>query len=499
VSLWDLFRAGVDREPGRTAIRFGQQAISFAQLAERSGGVSRALQARRLSKGDRIALYMDNCPDLVIAYLANLRSGLIAVPMNPQYRETEIRHIVDDSHPRLILTGAAGRPLLQSLRGMPAGAEVVQVEELESEADHAAGWDGAPVEGQDPAAIMYTSGTTGPSKGAILTHDNFASNILALISAWAWTSDDVLLLTLPLFHTHGLAVALHGTLTTGCTTILRPRFKAAEVLDTLLRDPVTLFMGVPAMYVRLLEEADARGMPRVDLPHMRLFVSGSAPLSRETFERFERVFGHRILERYGMTETVMNLSNPYSSARIPGTVGLPLPGVSLRIVGDDGTDLPDGEVGELLLQGPNVFSGYWQDPEKTRSAFVVGADGSRWFRTGDLGSRDPATGYYRLAGRRHDLIICGGYNIYPREVEEVLQSHPAVLEAAVVGAPDPVLGEAPVAFVVRRSGLRVEGQELLDYCAQRIARYKVPRSVRFLPTLPRNAMGKVEKQKLKSE
>ena len=490
MNLYDFFHRTFARFPDKTAIRFGERELSFRELAVRAGAVARLYSSRGISSSDRIAFYLGNCPGLIFAYLANLQAGLITVPMNTQYRESEIVHMVNDSQPRLIVTDHDGWPLLDSLRGKLAGAEILRVEELEKAV---AGAEPRPVTGEAAAAILYTSGTTGRSKGAILTHRNFVSNIETLISAWAWTADDVLLLALPLFHTHGLAVALHGALASGCTTILHKGFQAGEALDALVREGVTLFMGVPTMYVRLLEQAAKRSMTRVELPRMRLFISGSAPLSRETFEEFEQVFGHRILERYGMTETIMNISNPYSSDRIPGTVGLPLPGVSVRIIDDRGTEAPDGEGGELQLQGPNVFSGYWQDPEKTDASFVVDADGSRWFRTGDLGRRDPVTGYYQLLGRRHDLIISGGYNIYPREVEELLLSHPEVVESAVVAADDPALGQVPVAFVV---GNATE-QQLIDYCSSRIARYKIPRSIRIVHALPRNAMGKVEKRKLK--
>jgi malonyl-CoA/methylmalonyl-CoA synthetase len=255
-------------------------------------------------------------------------------------------------------------------------------------------------------------------------------------------------------------------------------------------------MGVPTMYVRLLEEAERRGLQHVHLPQMRLFISGSAPLSADVFERFEQVFGHKILERYGMTETAMNLSTLYAGPRLPGTVGVPLPGVSVRVVDERGDGVLDGEVGELVLCGPNVFRGYWRAPEKTAEAFFKDTAGERWFRTGDLGKRDPTSGYYMLLSRRHDLIISGGFNIYPREIEELLSQHPAVLEAAVVGIPDGALGQVPVAFVVRQTEQTVGSEALIDYCRAHLARYKIPRSVTFLNALPRNAMGKIEKHKL---
>jgi malonyl-CoA/methylmalonyl-CoA synthetase len=250
------------------------------------------------------------------------------------------------------------------------------------------------------------------------------------------------------------------------------------------------------MYVRLIEEAHKRGLARVNVPHMRLFVSGSAPLSVETFHQFEQLFGHKILERYGMTETAMNMSNLLAGARIPGTVGAPLPGVTARVGDEYGNTVPDGEPGEILLHGSHVFGGYWRAPDKTAEAFVTDEQGQRWFRTGDLGRREPSTGFYSLLSRRHDLIISGGFNIYPREVEELLSQHPAVLEAAVIGKPDAARGEAPVAFVAPKPNQPVRAEELIEYCGAHLARYKVPRTITFLDALPRNAMGKIEKRKL---
>jgi malonyl-CoA/methylmalonyl-CoA synthetase len=324
--------------------------------------------------------------------------------MNTQYREMEIAHVLNDAAPRLLLTDRTQLPILESLpslESLNSPPNLLLAEELSAlAAPESPDPVGVPVDGEDLATIMYTSGTTGRSKGAMLTHNNLVANIAGLISAWHWSADDTLLLTLPPFHMHGLGVALHGALTTGCATILHPVFKPHRALDALLNEGVTLSMGVPTMYVRLIQEATRRGMARVQLPHVRLFVSGSVPLSVDTFEQLERIFGHKILERYGTTETVMNMSNLYAGARIPGTVGVLLPGVSARVADEQGNALPDGEVGEILLRGSNVFCGFWHAPEKTAEAFVTDAEGKRWFRTGDLGKRDPATGYYSLLGRR---------------------------------------------------------------------------------------------------
>ena len=498
MNLIDLFRISFIAYADKPAIHFEGRTLTFGELDVQSNRVAHAFQHLGLQKGDRVAFYLNNRLELILAYLANLKLGLVTVPMNTQYRDTEITHIVGDASPRVILTDRTQAPILEPIRKqLPSVEQVLLADELEE----LGGKESAEaietrVDGDDLAAIMYTSGTTGRSKGAMLTHGNFVSNITGIVSAWHWQTDDTLLLTLPLFHTHGLGVALHGALTTGSTTILHPAFRAPAVLDELLGGNITMFMGVPTMYVRLIEEAKQRELDQVLLANMRLFVSGSAPLSVEAFQTFEKIFGRQILERYGMTETVMNLSNLYAGPRIPGTVGVPLPGVSARIGDEQGNSVADGEIGEVFIRGSNIFRGYWRAPEKTAEAFVTDADGERWFRTGDLGKRDPETGFYTLVGRKHDLIISGGFNIYPREVEELLLHHPDVLEAAVVGASDSAKGEIPVAFVVLREGNIVRSEELIAFCAAHLARYKVPWRVTFLDALPRNAMGKVEKKKL---
>lgn len=498
MNLIDLFRINFVRHADKTAIQFENRSLTFGELDALSNRVARAFQKLGLKHGDRVGFYLGNSIELILAHLANLKLGLILVPMNTQYRDMEITHMVNDAEPRMILTDRAQAQILEPLRTQLKSVQhILFSEELKALiANESADEINACVDGDDLAAIMYTSGTTGRSKGAMLSHDNFASNITGLTHAWAMSTDDKLLLTLPLFHTHGLGVALHGALTVGCKTILHRAFRAESTLSALLNENITLFMGVPTMYVRLLEEVAKRQWSHVSVPHMRLFVSGSAPLSVETFEQFEKVFDHKILERYGMTETVMNVSNLYAGARIPGTVGVPLPGVMVRIGDDCGNALRDAEVGEILLRGSNVFRGYWRAPEKTAEAFVTDAEGNRWFRSGDIGRRDPANGYLTLLSRRSDLIISGGYNIYPREIEELLLSHFAVLEVAVVAMKDNALGQVPIAFVVCRVGQTIRTEDLIEYCHSHLARYKVPRTITFLGALPRNAMGKIEKKKL---
>jgi malonyl-CoA/methylmalonyl-CoA synthetase len=345
--------------------------------------------------------------------------------------------------------------------------------------------------GEDLAAIAYTSGTTGRSKGAMLLHRNLVANAEAVCAAWRWTADDVLLLALPLFHVHGLMVGAHCTFFTGAGAELHRKFDAATVYDALIEGRVTMFFGVPTMYARLLREVALREeRPRP----LRLYVSGSAPLSPQAFEEFERLFGERILERYGMTETVMNLTNPYDGERKPGTVGVPFPGQEARVVDVKSREpLSAGEVGEIEVRGPHVFAGYWNRPDATEESF----DEDGWFRTGDLGYVDEG-GYFTISGRAKELIISGGYNVYPREVEEVIEGCPGVSEVAVVGLPDPEYGERVVAAVVR-DDQTLSAEKVREFCRETLASYKKPREVVFLDVLPRNALGKVLKHEVRDQ
>ena len=494
MNVLDLFAIPLRRSPGKTAIRFpGAEDLSYAELFDDARALAAGFAARGIGKGDRIAFFAGNCPELVTAYLAALHLGAVLVPINLAYRRREIAHMLGDAGPRLLFTERDQLPVLDELAdGDRASVEgIVLAEELE-------GFRGAPdtfspplVDGSDLAMLLYTSGTTGKSKGARITHDNLLATMTGLLAAWAWEADDALLLTLPLFHTHGLVVGLFCALAAGATVHLRRRFDAAEAVQDLLSGEPTLFFGVPTLYSRLVEELRRREAgERLDFSYMRLFCSGSAPLSPETFEAFRDLSGHDILERYGMTETGMNLSNPYAGPRVPGTVGTPLPGVSIRIVDPEDRDVPPGETGELLVRGSNVFEGYWRDPEKTAASFLEGG----WFRTGDLARRDPATGCLTLLGRRHELIISGGFNIYPREVEEVLAALPGVREAAVVGRSHPEWGEVPVAFLV--ADAPIDPAEIVASCKSQMAGFKVPREIRLVDSLPRNALGKVQKHLL---
>jgi len=441
---------------------------TFGEIDAASNRMARVLVERGFGAGDRLCVHLPNCVKMIELFLACVKLGVIFVPINILYREREIAHIVSDAEPKAMVTAAE----LESLqRAASAASELLPAVALD---------------GDTAAAIVYTSGTTGASKGAVLTHNNFAANALNLITCWQITSDDRLLLPLPLFHVHGLANGLCSWLITGCRLRLLERFEHQKAVEIMREFRPTLFFGVPTIYVRLLETPPDTA--REIGASMRLFVSGSAPLAAQVLEEFRTLFAHTILERYGMSETLMNLSNPYVGERRPGTVGLPLPGVSVRLLDPEGRAAPHGETGELYLRGANVFSGYWRREDATRAAF---ADG--WFRTGDLAVRSP-DGYYTLVGRRSDLIISGGFNIYPREIEEFLTEQPEIAEAAVLGVADPLRGEVPVAYVVARSAF--ETAELEARCRQAMASYKVPRAFVTVEKLPRNAMGKIQKHLL---
>jgi malonyl-CoA/methylmalonyl-CoA synthetase len=459
-------------------------ALTFGELDRRSNRMARLLTRRGFGIGDRLGVYLANRIELIDVALASVKAGIILVPINILYREREIAHIVCDAEPRGVVTTRA------AFNAFDASVTTWDVDEVARDAaGESADAVRLPLDGGMPAALVYTSGTTGRSKGAVLTHDNFLANTVNLTACWQITSADRYLAVLPLFHVHGLANGLMTWLASGCRMRLVERFEAVRAAELFTAFQPTLFFGVPTMYVRLLELAPdtAREIGRC----MRLFVSGSAPLPASIFDAFRERFGHTILERYGMSETLMNVSNPYYGERRPGSVGLPLPGVSTRIVRSDGMEAGDDEIGELLVRGPNVFSGYWRQPDATASAFVDGPGG--WFRTGDLAER-AADGYYTLRGRRTDLIISGGFNVYPREIEELLTEAPGVREAAVVGVPDAHRGELPIAYFV--ADAPVDTAALDAMCRRALASFKVPRAFVQVDALPRTALGKVQKHLL---
>jgi malonyl-CoA/methylmalonyl-CoA synthetase len=479
-------------------LEHGGATFTAADLGRRSHALAQWLTARGFAAGDRLAVYLDNRVAFIDVFLACARTGIILVPINILYREREVSHIVADAQPKGVV--AAGT--------VPGLAGYLDVRELEAVAAQApdrrnrggsigpgAGRSngslapdedgGHPPAKSAPLAIVYTSGTTGAAKGAILTHGNFLANARTLAEAWRITEADRLLLPLPLFHVHGLGNGVCAWLLSGCRMRLLERFAHETAAGEFLSFAPTLFFGVPTIYVRLLGFDD--GVAKTIGAAMRLFVSGSAPLPAHVHDAFRAKFGHAILERYGMTETLMNVSNPYDGERRPGAVGLPLPGVRVRIVAG-GREAAPGEVGEVQVRGDNVFAGYWRRDEASHAAFVDG-----WFRTGDLGVREE-DGYISLRGRATDLIISGGFNIYPREIEEVIQEDPAVREAVVVGAADPLRGEVPVAYVAVDDGFD-EGA-LADRLRLSVASFKIPRAFVRVERLPRTALGKVQKHLL---
>jgi malonyl-CoA/methylmalonyl-CoA synthetase len=432
--------------------------------------------------GDRVALFLPNRPEFIALWLAAMRLQLIAVPINVLYRERELRHILGDATPRAIVTTGELENFL------PPNLPIWRIDDLGHLASRASPHPVATTAAaaDTPLALIYTSGTTGLAKGAILTHGNFLANGAELVRAWRFTADDRLLCTLPLFHVHGLANALHCWLLSGCHLRLTERFEHTHAAAWFEDYRPTVFFGVPAMFVRLLEIAPDRA--HAIGARLRLAVSGSAPLPAEVHEQFRQLYGSVILERYGMTETLMNVGNPYDGERRPGTVGLPFAHVEVEIRDDAGAPVAVGATGELWVRGPNVCAGYWGRPEATAAAWRDG-----WFRTGDIGER-AADGYITLKGRRSDLIISGGFNIYPREIEEEILTQPGVREAAVVGVADPVRGEVPVAYVV--AGAEFDEARTAAHLRAQLASFKQPRAFVRVEALPRTALGKVQKHLL---
>lgn len=466
---------------------------SFAEVRATVDRLTRRLGEWGVGRGDRVAVQVEKSPYALCVYLACLRRGAIFVPLNTGYTSAELEFFLGDADPTLVLTDPTREA---ELRGLARQSDA-RVETLGRAGDGSLIDGLAEVEPTDAvervdadaiAAILYTSGTTGRPKGAMLSHGNLSSNALALETAWGWQADDVLIHALPIFHIHGLFVALHCALLGGSRTHFLSGFDA----DTIVRrlPDATVLMGVPTFYTRLLDHPQ---LTPEQCASMRLFISGSAPLLTETFRQWEARTGHTILERYGMSETGMNISNPLIGERRPGSVGLPLPGVEARIVNRDGVAVTDDSVGMLQIRGPNVFRGYWQLPEKTREEFTE--DG--FFVTGDLATR-AADGYYAIVGRDKDLVISGGYNVYPKEVEDVIDRLDGVRESAVIGIPDRDFGEAVTAIVVReRDADAVNESGLIAQARTRLAAYKVPKRVHFVDELPRNTMGKVQKNRLR--
>lgn len=480
MNLLELFDFSFKNRREVPGLEFQDQTYTFGDIDLRSNRVANWLLSNGFHAGDRLCVYLPNCVEMIDIYLACVKSGIIFVPINILYRDREISHILRDAEPRGIVSDA----LITTEKPVWPRSDLARYAAAQEDTRP-----GAHLNGDVPIGIIYTSGTTGSSKGAVLTHNNFAANANNLLTCWRITVNDRLLLALPLFHVHGLGNGLHCWLASGCRMRLLERFAYQTAPEAFLKFRPTIFFGVPTIYTRLL--GFDRGTAQEIGSFMRLFVSGSAPLPARVLEDFKKLFGHTILERYGMSETLMNMSNPYVGERRAGTVGIPLPGVSVKLLNEDGTPVGDGETGEIYLRGPNVFSGYWRREDATRDSFVNG-----FFRTGDLATRSP-DGYYTLCGRKTDLIISAGFNIYPREIEEFLQMQPEIAEAAVIGVPDELRGEIPVAFIV--AGSSFDAASVERRCRDNLASFKVPRRFVLVDKLPRNALGKIQKHLLPRE
>lgn len=498
--LFDLIRSRMPAPEAPFALLDDGRRYSYQDMLDVSARFANALVALGVKPGDRVAVQVEKSIEALMLYLGTVRAGAIFLPLNTAYTPAEIEYFLGDAEPALFVCDPAKAAALQPFADR-AGAKLetlgvwrspdVSAGTLSDKALAAAARFADVARGaEDLAAILYTSGTTGRSKGAMLSHDNLASNALTLVDYWRFTRDDVLLHALPIFHTHGLFVATNVILLSGASMILLPKFDPEQVFAHLPQ--ATTMMGVPTFYVRLLQ--DAR-LTKEATRHMRLFVSGSAPLLAETHREWRERTGHAILERYGMTETNMNTSNPYDGDRVAGTVGFPLPGVSARVVDpESGRALATDEIGMIEVKGPNVFKGYWRNPEKTKAEFRE--DG--FFITGDLGKIDPA-GYVHIVGRGKDLIITGGYNVYPKEVETEIDGMAGVVESAVFGVAHPDFGEGVTAAVVVKPGATVTAQAITKALEDRLAKFKQPKQVFVVAELPRNTMGKVQKNLLREQ
>ena len=486
--LFSLFRAAVP-DRGRTFIRTSDgRVLTYGGMLALSARLAHALVGLGVAPGDRVAVQVEKSPESIALYLACLRAGAIYLPLNTAYTRAEVEYFVGDAEPALFVAAPGKEDIVTGVPVVTLGTDGRSGSLLAGAATHPHEFDDVARGPDDLAAILYTSGTTGRSKGAMLSHANLASNAATLKEVWRFTDADVLLHALPIYHTHGLFVATNTILMAGASMIFLPRPDPDEMFRLL--PEATVMMGVPTFYTRLL--ADAR-LTREATQHMRLFVSGSAPLLAETHKDWQARTGHAILERYGMTETNMNTSNPYDGARVAGTVGPALPGVSVRISDSaTGKILPQGEIGLIEVAGPNVFTGYWRMPEKTKAEFRD--DG--FFITGDLGVIDDA-GYVSIVGRGKDLVISGGFNVYPKEVEGEIDALPGVIESAVIGVAHADFGEGVTAVVARKPGADLSEAGVIAALKERLAAYKLPKRVIFVDDLPRNAMGKVQKALLR--
>ena len=498
-NLFAALRAAFPRDLDGLAIETdGGLPYSWRDLDRATAMIANLLRALSLPEGSRIAVQVEKSVEAMMLYLATLRAGYVFLPLNTAYQSAEIEYFVGDAKPAVVVCSGKNFGWVGKIAFKAGARHVFTLDDdrtgslLERAAYHSDVHDVAAKQPDDLAAILYTSGTTGRSKGAMLTHGNLLSNARVLKDYWGWRAGDVLIHALPIFHVHGLFVALHGALLNGSKMIWLGKFDPKLVIEKMAQ--ATVFMGVPTLYGRMLAEPS---LSKEAARHMRLFISGSAPLLIETFNEWQERTGHTILERYGMSETSMLTSNPCDAKqgeRRGGTVGFPLPGVGVRVRAEDGQALAAGEIGNIQVRGPNVFKGYWQMQEKTREEFTD--DG--WFKTGDVGKFDEL-GYVTIVGRSKDLIISGGYNVYPAEIEGYINDMPGVAESALVGVPHPDFGEVGVAVVIPKPGARLDGEQIVARLKSQLANFKIPKRCFVVDELPRNTMGKVQKNLLREQ
>ena len=492
-NLFSRCLRGDDNNGGKIAVHAGDRSYSYADLAENSARYANALAGLGVGPGERACVYVDKSIENVFLYLACLRAGLVYQPLNPAFQPAEVDYYLADASPAIVICSpeneswvrtAAGRFNIRQVTTLGRDGTGALVDEASAASTD---FQTRECDGPELACLLYSSGTTGRPKGIRLSHDNLASNIETLVDIWGFTADDVLIHALPLFHVHGLFVALGCALTAGASLHFLEKFDGKKIIDLLPES--TVLMGVPTFYTRLLESP---GLTRAACDAMRLFISGSAPLSENTFNRFQQRTGHVILERYGTSETGMSASNPLGGKRKAGSVGRPLPGVSIKIAGAGGNETVANAVGELLVKGPNVFSGYWNLKDANQAAFTD--DG--YFRTGDLATWDD-DGCISIVGRAKDMIISGGENIYPKEIEQCIDRLEGIRESAVIGIDDADLGERVAAALVTTPDFQSGEDEVIAVLKTQLAGFKVPRQICFVDELPRNTMGKVQKSKLK--
>ena len=503
-NLYAALRAAFPKDLNATAIETDDGLFySWSDLERASAMMANLLDSLHIPKGSRVAVQVEKSVEAVMLYLATLRAGYVFLPLNTAYQSAEIEYFIGNAEPAVVVCSSKNFGWVSKIAFKAGTQHVFTLDDdrtgslLQRAAHHSDQHTAVQQKADDLAAILYTSGTTGRSKGAMLTHGNMLSNAQTLKTYWGWKKGDVLIHALPIFHVHGLFVAIHGALINGSKMIWMAKFDPKFVIAKM--PEATVFMGVPTLYVRMLAEPS---LNKQAVRNMRLFIAGSAPLLVETFTEWQQRTGHTILERYGMSETVMLTSNPYStdkrhggqSERRGGTVGFPLPGVKLRVQGDDGKNLPVNEIGNIQVKGPNVFQAYWRMPEKTKEEFT--ADG--YFKTGDVGKFDER-GYVVIVGRSKDLIISGGYNVYPAEIEGYINDMPGVAESALVGVPHPDFGEVGVAIVIAKPGVQLNAEHIIATLKSELANFKIPKKCFVVQELPRNTMGKVQKNLLRDQ